>query len=506
GEHFTPREVIRLMVNLLFIEDTDLLTKPGIVKTIYDGACGTGGMLSVAEDRLRELNPAAKLQVYGQELNAETYAICRSDMMLKGQDATNIAYGNSFSEDGHPGLKVDYSIQNPPFGVEWKKGADAVKDEHNDRGLAGRFGAGLPRINDGSFLFLQNAISKMKPVADGGSRVAIVFNGSPLFTGAAGSGESEIRRWIIENDWLEAVVALPDQLFYNTGISTYFWIVTNRKAPERRGKVQLVDARKCFVKMRKSLGEKRKQVSDNQIADIVRAYGDFNEVDGGDAADSDPKPSVKVFPNEAFGFLRITVERPLRLRWEVTDEGVEALRADKKFAKLTEDDQNSIIADLGHSIGAHATDEALRDLARTALKRADIKGKPYENAIVDAFAIRDPDADPVTDSKGNVQPDPDLRDNENVPLPAMSVTYEADVDARLGTIEYRSAIDDYITAEVHPYVPDAWVDHDKTKIGYEIPLTRHFYTYTPPRALEEIDAEIKQLESEIQELLAEVTE
>ena len=215
---------------------------------------------------------------------------------------------------------------------------------------------------------------------------------------------------------------------------------------------------------------------------------------------------MKVFPNEAFGFLRITVERPLRLRWEVTDEGVEALRADKKFAKLTEDDQNSIIADLGHSIGAHATDEALRDLARTALKRADIKGKPYENAIVDAFAIRDPDADPVTDSKGNVQPDPDLRDNENVPLPAMSVTYEADVDARLGTIEYRSAIDDYITAEVHPYVPDAWVDHDKTKIGYEIPLTRHFYTYTPPRALEEIDAEIKQLESEIQELLAEVTE
>ncbi|MGB2857834.1 MAG: class I SAM-dependent DNA methyltransferase, partial [Candidatus Microthrix parvicella] len=349
GEHFTPREVIRLMVNLLFIEDTDLLTKPGIVKTIYDGACGTGGMLSVAEDRLRELNPAASLQVYGQALNAETYAICRSDMMLKGQDATNIAYGNSFSEDGHPDLLVDYSIQNPPFGVEWKKVADAVKDEHNDRGLAGRFGAGLPRINDGSFLFLQNAISKMKPVADGGSRVAIVFNGSPLFTGAAGSGESEIRRWIIENDWLEAVVALPDQLFYNTGISTYFWIVTNRKSPERRGKVQLVDARNCFVKMRKSLGEKRKQVSDAQIADIVRAYGEFTEVDGDVAADNGadagaanggPKPSVKVFPNEAFGFLRITVERPLRLRWEVTDEGVEALRADKKFAKLTEDDQN----------------------------------------------------------------------------------------------------------------------------------------------------------------------
>ena len=515
GEHFTPREVIRLMVDLLFIEDDQKLTKPGAIKTIYDGACGTGGMLSVAEDRLRELNPAASLQVYGQELNAETYAICRSDMMLKGQDATNIAYGNSFSEDGHPGLKVDYSIQNPPFGVEWKKVADAVKDEHNERGLAGRFGAGLPRINDGSFLFLQNAISKMKPVADGGSRVAIVFNGSPLFTGAAGSGESEIRRWIIENDWLEAVVALPDQLFYNTGISTYFWIVTNRKAPERRGKVQLVDARNCFVKMRKSLGEKRKQVSDAQIADIVRAYGEFTEVDGDAAADNGadagaanggPKPSVKIFPNEAFGFLRITVERPLRLRWEVTDEGVETLRADKRFAKLSDDTQNSIIADLGHTVGTHETDKALRDLARTALRRADIKGKPYENAIVDAFAIRDPDGDPVTDKKGNVLPDPDLRDNENVPLPAVALTYEADVDARLGSIEYRSAIDDYMTAEVLPYVPDAWVDHDKTKIGDEIPLTRHFYTYTPSRPLDAIDAEIKQLETEIQELLAEVSE
>jgi type I restriction enzyme M protein len=509
GEHFTPREVIRLMVDLLFIEDDDQLTKPGAIKTIYDGACGTGGMLSVAEDRLRELNPAAKLQVYGQELNAETYAICRSDMMLKGQDATNIAYGNSFSEDGHAGLKVDYSIQNPPFGVEWKKVADAVKDEHNQRGLAGRFGAGLPRINDGSFLFLQNAISKMKPVADGGSRVAIVFNGSPLFTGAAGSGESEIRRWIIENDWLETVVALPDQLFYNTGISTYFWVVTNRKDPKRRGRVQLIDARNCFVKMRKSLGEKRKQISDNQIADIVHAYGEFTEVDGGSADDNGgaPKPSVKIFPNEAFGFLRITVERPLRLRWEVTDEGVEALRADKKFARLTQDDQNSIIADLGHSIRSHETDDELRDLAKTALKRAGVDAKkPLVDAIVAAFAVRDPDADPVTDSKGNVQPDPDLRDNENVPLPAKPVTYEADVDGRLQTIEYRSAIDDYVTAEVHPYVPDAWVDHDKTKIGYEIPLTRHFYTYTPPRPLDEIDAEIKQLEAEIQDLLAEVTE
>ena len=281
GEHFTPREVIKLMVNLLFIEDGELLTAPGIVKTLFDPACGTGGMLSGAEDRLRELNPQARLKVYGQELNDETYAICRSDMMMKGQAAENIVCGNSFSEDGHAGATFDYCLANPPFGVEWKKVADTVKAEHDKLGFRGRFGAGLPRINDGSFLFLQHMIAKMKPAAEGGSRVAIVFNGSPLFTGAAGSGESEIRRWIIENDWLESVVALPDQLFYNTGISTYFWIVTNRKSAERRGKVQLVDARDLFTKMRKSLGEKRKQISDDQIDEIVRLYGDFAEAEAG---------------------------------------------------------------------------------------------------------------------------------------------------------------------------------------------------------------------------------
>jgi type I restriction enzyme M protein len=501
GEHFTPREVIRLMVNLLFIEDTDLLTKPGIVKTMYDGACGTGGMLSVGEERLRELNPAAKLKVYGQELNAETYAICRSDMMLKGQDATNIAYGNTFSEDGHPGLKTDYSIQNPPFGVEWKKVADAVKDEAETKGFAGRFGAGLPRINDGSFLFLQNAISKMRPVADGGSRVAIVFNGSPLFTGAAGSGESEIRRWIIENDWLEAVVALPDQLFYNTGISTYFWIVTNRKSPERRGKVQLVDARTMFTKMRKSLGEKRKQISDTQIDDIVRVYGELTD------GDHPSGVRVKTFPNEAFGFLRITVERPLRVRWEVTDDTLTALDADPKIAKLDHPARAALAAGLEQWRGQRITDPAEADKRVAALMAgAGVKGKPLRAAILDALAVRDPEAEPVTDAKGNVLPDPDLRDNENVPLPAVPVTYEADPTARLATIEYRTAIEDYLAAEVHPYIPDAWVDHTKTKIGYEIPLTRHFYQYVPPRPLDEIDAEIKQLEAEIQDLLREVTE
>ncbi len=528
GEHFTPREVIRLMVNLLFIEDNDALTKPGTVRTLFDPACGTGGMLSVAEDYLRQLNPAAQLEVFGQELNPETYAICRSDMMLKGQDATHITLGNSFSEDGHTGRTFDYCLANPPFGVEWKKVEDAIKGEHERLGFSGRFGAGLPRINDGSFLFLQHMISKMRPIEQGGSRIAIVFNGSPLFTGAAGSGESEIRRWIIENDWLEAVVALPDQLFYNTGISTYFWIVTNRKAPERHGKVQLVDAREMFTKMRKSLGEKRKQISDEQIDTITRLYADFTEGD-----------HVKIFPNEAFGYLRITVERPLQLRWDINDNTVTAFTTSKAYEKLAasgwDDLPGEEVPDAFHRITAlvrgqtfatasdletalaQATikvwDEMGRDMSKTktpsgsgawakalGLKPAQVKG------LLDAFAVRDDNAPAITNKKGEPEPDPDLRDNENVPLPSTPVTWETDVTQRFGTIEYRSAIDNYVTAEVHPYAPDAWVDHNKTKIGYEIPLTRHFYKYVPPRPLAEIDAEIKKLETEIQELLREVAE
>jgi type I restriction enzyme M protein len=443
GEHFTPREVIRLMVNLLFIEDSDLLTKPGIVKTLYDPACGTGGMLSVAEDHLRKLNPHARLEVFGQELNDETYAICRSDMMLKGQDASRIYSGNSFDHDGLPDAHFDYMLANPPFGVEWKKVEDAVKKEAQTKGFGGRFGAGLPRINDGSFLFLQHMISKMKPPVEGGSRLAIVFNGSPLFTGGAGSGESEIRRWIIENDWLEAVVALPDQLFYNTGISTYFWVLTNRKSPRRQGKVQLVDAREMFTKMRKSLGNKRNEISTAQIEEITRLYGEFAQGD-----------RVKIFPNEAFGYMRITVERPLRLK--------------------SED---------GPANGV--TPAQLKELLNGA--------------------ERDPSADPVTDRRGTPYPDPDLRDQENVPLPPVPVTYEQDPAARLGRLEYTTAVSQYVKAEVTPWLPDAWVDADKTKIGYEIPLTRHFYRYVPPRPLADIDAEIKRLEGDIQLLLGEVT-
>ncbi len=496
GEHFTPREVVELMVNLLFIEDDDLLRKPGTVKTMLDPACGTGGMLSVSEQYLHARNPEARLEVYGQELNAETYAVCRSDMMLK--DPENIAHivrGNSFSEDGHAGESFDYLLANPPFGVEWKKVRDEVEGEGKRLGFAGRFGAGLPRINDGSFLFLQHMIAKMKPVEEGGSRVAIVFNGSPLFTGAAGSGESEIRRWILENDWLEAVVALPDQLFYNTGISTYFWIVTNRKRPERRGKVQLLDARGSWEKMRKSLGEKRKRISEEQIAEIVRLYGAFEE-----------NERVKILPNESFGAMRITVERPLRLRWEVTDETLAAVSSDRKLAKTDDESREQFVATLADYAGLSGADrEALAVklapvFARFGLTRA------QENVVWGALAVRDPEAPISTDRKGSPLPDPDLRDHENVPLPYGPVAYEADVNARLQSVEYRAAIRDYMEKEVLPYVPDAWVDYDKTKIGYEIPLTRHFYVYKPPRPLEEIDAEIKGLEKEIQDLLAEVTE
>ena len=402
GEHFTPREVIRLMVNLLFIEDDDLLTKPGLVRTLADPACGTGGMLSIAQDHLRSLNPAARLEVYGQELNAETYAICRSDMMLKGQDASHIVHGNSFSEDGLTGKKYDYLLANPPFGVEWKRVEKVVRDEHDTKGFAGRFGAGLPRINDGSFLFLQHMIAKMKPVEQGGSRVAIVFNGSPLFTGAAGSGESEIRRWIIENDWLEAVVALPDQLFYNTGISTYFWIVTNRKAPERRGNVQLIDARDLFQKMRKSLGEKRKELSAGHIAEITKLYGTFKGSD-----------RVKILPNESFGFLRVTVERPLRRTWQVTGETLTLLGQSKPWITASMvSEPREVLSELIDWEWASESD-LLSELA--AYNTIPL---PARKELAKLAAVADPAAPVITNRKGEPEPDPDLRDQENVPLPA----------------------------------------------------------------------------------------
>ncbi len=495
GEHFTPREVIRLMVNLLFIEDDRLLSKPGVVKTLLDPAAGTGGMLSVAEDHLRSLNPQARLKVYGQELNPETYAVCRSDMMLKGQDASHIVLGNSFTEDGFAGQHFDYLLANPPFGVDWRKVERPIRDEHASKGFAGRFGAGLPRINDGSFLFLQHMISKMKPVEQGGSRLAIVFNGSPLFTGAAGSGESEIRRWIIEHDWLEAVVALPDQLFYNTGISTYFWVVTNRKSHQRRGKVQLVDARELWQKMRKSLGDKRKELSADHIAEVTRLYGDFEEGD-----------RVKILPSEAFGFLRVTVERPLRLRWELSDDTLAALRAERRLAILDPGLMDDFVSALAERRGLASTDRTAVAAVVDPILALMRLTAPQRKAVWDALAVRDPDALVIANRTGAPEPDPDLRDQENVPLPEVRLSYEEDTSPRLGTVEYRTAVEHHLAAEVHPHVPDAWLDHSKTRIGYEVPLTRHFYRYIPPRPLEEIDAEIQQLEAEIQELLRAVTE
>ena len=473
GEHFTPREVIKLMVNLLFADDDELLTRPGVVKTLLDPACGTGGMLAVAEDYLRELNPQARLAVFGQEVNAETYATCRADMLIKGADA-DIRFGNSFDDDQHPGQRFDYLLANPPFGVEWKMVADTVRDEHAAQGFAGRFGAGLPRINDGSFLFLQHMISKMKRPDEGGARLAIVFNGSPLFTGAAGSGESEIRRWIIESDMLEAVVALPDQLFYNTGISTYFWVVTNRKAPRRRGKVQLIDARDSFTKMRKSLGQKRKEVSAEQIVDLTGLYGAFEE-----------GPRVKIFPNESFGFLRITVERPLQLRWEITDDTLAAVEAHKAVARLDAVSRQALVDALrDRKDEHHASGETIRAVARAALLKAGTNSAAALKATVEALSIRDPATPVIVDRAGNPKPDPSLtRPRERPPARGERRLRARPNRPDSRTIQYRTAVDDYLETEVHPYVPDAWDDPTKTKIGYEIPPNPpllHLHPTPPP--------------------------
>lgn len=396
GEHFTPREVIKMMVNILFLNDREILTKKGITKTIYDCCAGTGGMLSVAEEYLHELNPDARLEVFGQELNPESYAICKSDLLIKGQNASNIKKGNSISEDQLNEQKFDYLITNPPFGVKWEKFAKKVKEEHEQLGHGGRFGAGLPSVGDGSFLFLMHLMSKMKP---DGSRLAIVFNGSPLFSGSPSKtkNESSIRQWIIENDLLESVIALPNQLFYNTGISTYVWVISNKKPLERKGKVQLINAVDQYKKMSKSLGDKRNELSDDHIAEITKIYGEFKE-----------SGYSKIFDNKAFGYAKVTVERPER----------------------------------------------------------NAKGEI------------------VKDKKGNPKPDSSLRDTENIPL----------------TMD----IHEYMEKEVLPHVPDAWVDHSKTNIGYEINFTKYFYQYKPLRSLEEIRADIMAIEQETDGLLKEV--
>jgi len=509
GDHFTPREVIRLMVNLLFEPDGDILTKKGIVKTLCDPACGTGGMLAIADEYLRELNPDASLEVFGQDHNPESYAVCGSDMLIKGHNIDHIVFGSSFSKDGFPRQNFDYMLANPPFGVEWKPDEDFIRKEADTLGFDGRFGAGLPRINDGSLLFLQHMIAKMRPPEKGGSRIGIVFNGSPLFTGDAGSGESEIRRWIIENDWLEAIVALPDQLFYNTGIFTYVWIVTNRKRPERRGKVQLINAVDLYQKMRKSLGNKRNEIGDGRdnkpdhIGEITRIYG---EVADGERS--------KIFDNDDFGFRKIAVERPLRLSFQATPARVESLRETKAFQNLAKSKrrkgskaaeaeiaagrelQEAIVAAL-HTLDAsqvYKNRDAFEEVLAEALKATEVKlPATIKKAVLTALSERDESADVCTDKDGHAEPDPELRDYENVPL--------------------KEDIHEYFEREVTPHVPDAWIDENKRDkqdgevgiVGYEIPLTKHFYEYTPPRPLEEIEADIKTIEKDIIRMLAEVT-
>jgi len=409
GEHYTPREVIRLLVDLLLGADNDALARPGTVRSIYDPCAGTGGMLSTAEEYLHEMNPDAQLRVFGQELNEESYAICKADMLIKGHDVSQMVRENTLANDGHAGKQFDYMLSNPPYGVEWKKIERAVRREHEQQGYAGRFGPGLPRVSDGSLLFLSHLLSKMRPPQDGGSRIGIVLNGSPLFTGGAGSGESQIRRWIIENDWLEALVALPTDMFYNTGIATYIWLLTNHKAPDRRGKVQLIDGTAFFRKMRKSLGSKRRELGPDDIARLAHLYEDCEARLAHLYEDCEDGPQSKIFNNDDFGYRTLTVERPLR-------------------------DEHGAI---------------------------------------------------VRDRKGQPKPDAALRDTENVPL-------KEDVAA-------------YFAREVLPHVPDAWIDEAKTKIGYEIPFTRHFYRYTPPRPLDDIDADLQAVNREIMALLSEVT-
>ncbi|GAB2492191.1 class I SAM-dependent DNA methyltransferase [Luteococcus sediminum] len=469
GEHYTPREVIRLVADLLIKGNAaQALTENEMpVRSVYDPAAGTGGMLMVTMERLKQLNDKAIVQVAGQELNDETWAIAQSDLMMQDIAPERMRNGNTLTADAFSTEKFDFILANPPYGVDWKGYAQPIKDEHEKQGFNGRFGAGLPRVSDGSLLFLQHMLGHMKPVTESsplGSRVGIVLSGSPLFSGQAGSGESEIRRWILENDWLEGIVALPDQMFYNTGISTYVWILTNAKSDDERGLVKLIDARDMGTKMRKSLGDKRKELSEAAIDEIVQLVG-------GALDEFVDDKRLKVLPRETFGFQRVTVERPLHRRWEVTEATIKtppfeqlAHLAGKKY-----DTEKALLAD-----AAGLTTAQKKNFAK-------------------ACAISDPEA-PVVLKKGQPEPDPDLRDQENIPLP--EGWFDLDKDER-EKVQLEAA-ERHLADEIRPYVADAWIDHSKTKLGFEIPFTRQFYVYTPPRPVEEIAAEIKELETQIQ--------
>ncbi len=480
GEHFTPRDIIRLTTSLLFSTDDDVLTKKGIVRSLYDPTAGTGGFLSSGSEYLHELNSDATLVTFGQELNGESYAICKADMMIKGVQVENIKHGNTLSDDQLGENKFDYMLSNPPFGVEWKKVEKIVKAENAEQGYNGRFGAGLPRVSDGSLLFLLHLVSKMRPKREGGSRIGIILNGSPLFTGGAGSGESEIRRYILENDYLEAIVAMPNDMFFNTGIATYIWILSNNKPSHREGQVQLINASSMGNAMRKSLGSKRKFLDETQISDIVRIYGE-------NAATQ----ISKIFNTTDFGYRRITVERPLQLSFYPHDaDKLEALQNDKGFVKL-----NELGAEILTALGAMESDKVM---SRTEFKKGLEKHlSPKLSAsqfklVQKHISVHDNEAELCKDSKGKLEANADLRDYENIPL--------------------SEDINEYFAREVTPHVPLAWIDEKKKDakdgevgiVGYEIPFNRHFYEYTPPRPLEEIDAELETLNAEIMEMLREI--
>lgn len=539
GDHFTPREVIRLMAHIIYT-DYDEIYEEGIVRTIYDPTCGTGGMLSVSEEYIRSQNNKANIILFGQEYNDESYAICTSDLLIKDEDVNNIIFGDTLGDgkttDGHPDKKFHIMKANPPFGVEWKPEQDYVEKEYKDFGFDGRFGPGLPRINDGSLLFLLHMISKMhNPPEKGGegSKIAIIVNGSPLFTGDAGSGESNIRRWIIENDWLDAVVALPDQLFYNTGIFTYIWFLSNRKPQERKGKVQLIDSTKHYHKMKKSLGNKRNELSEEHIAEITRLYAEYCHngkstvcVDG----ENEERICSKLFMNRDFGYIKVTVERPLRLNFIINDERIERLKKESAFIALAESkkkkDKKKIAEE--EEKGIELQNEILQSLIKMrspenyinrsefikvleyGLKEQELKiDAKIKKAVLNALSEKDPGADICCDSKGNPEPDPDLRDSENIALPSdielpLPLAYDNKTGIEKLIEKVNVQCENYMKTEVLPHVPDAWIDYSKTKIGYEIPINRRFYVYKPPRDIVEIEEDIKTMEKDILIMLKEV--
>lgn len=479
GEHFTPRDIVHLTTSLVITGQDDKL-KPNNIVTIYDPTAGTGGFLSEGDEYIQSISDKVTVSLHGQELNPESYAICKADMLIKGQDVTNIKLGNTLADDQLAENRFDFMLSNPPFGVEWKKVQKQITDEHKQKGFDGRFGPGLPRVSDGSLLFLLHLVSKMRDTREGGSRIGIILNGSPLFTGGAGSGESEIRRYLLQNDLVEAIVALPTDMFYNTGIATYVWVLSNHKAAERKGKVQLIDGSQHFAKMRKSLGSKRQYITGEQIDDLVRLYGRFEET-----------PQSKIFPTDTFGYRRITVERPLQLNFQTSPERIEKVLEEKAIQKLDTQAQDRLL-DALRSMDAnllHRNREQFSKLLKKSLASHDVfPSTPELKALLNALSERDPEAD-ICMVKGKPEADTGLRDNENVPL--------------------GESVYDYFEREVKPHVPDAWIDESKTDaldgevgiVGFEIPFNRHFYVFQPPRPLEEIDRDLKACTDRIKQMI-----